>query len=609
MIYYLAARPETVVSIVNYGTLPEELPKYIKNNFLLCSQTISDCFEENAIYPQFFILKLNIPEIHQAQKKLIFLEQLETNTIQQIFVYSQRGMNLLNRLFGGNCPLPIAIAPNIYPDTPQPSKKRPREEVLEEKKPESKRQALNKPPISSAIQDQKLLMPIKKNVYFAPVLPKPPSTEGKKFNNSKGPETFLKGAPVTPTISPKQTTNVTPLSKIDSPQKPINKPSQITPQKETIDRLSTYTEHLDFLQLALKKAKKTILITSFSINHETLLKANLYQLIPEARNRRVKIYIYYNDQKYVDPGIISFLKKHGVFCEQAYTHSKILAIDTNLVATGSFNWLSTIDSKYQECEEGSLVIHGDCKELVEDFWKYIKHYRHRQFAYEGAVRKFERNAENNSAIIYKMDETTELEYLPILDQQCGFFQECFDSAKQRLIICSPFISSIGQYEDDIDVNVLRKTTSRGVDIFFICAAESNSLESFRNFLSKVNSPKIHLIAASNIHLKTIIIDENLIAEGSFNWLSAARDDESEYHNHEQTISVRGDMAKELIEKFFQTRVGLSIQHEMQKAATHTNSALFFGTTARQPNPVFHQSVTKPRIFGGDLQTVIPTSRR
>ena len=64
-----------------------------------------------------------------------------------------------------------------------------------------------------------------------------------------------------------------------------------------------------------------------------------------------------------------------------------------------------------------------------------------------------------------------------------------------------------------------------------------------------------MIGYDDFHLKTLIIDDNIIAEGSFNWFSAVRNENSEYHNHEATLLVRGRAAAELIAEFYQSPVG------------------------------------------------------
>lgn len=335
------------------------------------------------------------------------------------------------------------------------------------------------------------------------------------------------------------------------PQAGVSKQSYVS-----FERISTYDEHIKILQSCLQEAKYSLLITSYGINHETFQRANLFRLFADAKRRNVRIYIYYNDQKNIAEDILRFFEKNDIHCDFTWTHSKILAMDKCFVAAGSFNWLSTINSHYGESEEASFVCHGNiCELIIDDFWKHLKHYRNQQFANNKRVKRFERNPYNISSMVYELDGTTNLTYLPTLDQHCGFLQDLFKQAKNRVIICSPFISSARSYAEDLNTPLLREATSRGVKVYFICSTYSNELGDFQDFLKRLRLPNIHLVTVTNMHLKTIIIDDSLIAEGSFNWLSASRNRDSEYHNHELTLLVEGQMAKCLIQHYFQTKLG------------------------------------------------------
>jgi hypothetical protein len=54
--------------------------------------------------------------------------------------------------------------------------------------------------------------------------------------------------------------------------------------------------------------------------------------------------------------------------------------------------------------------------------------------------------------------------------------------------------------------------------------------------------------ARRIHNKTVTVDDRVISEGSFNWLSAVRRAESLYHRLERTL-VYEDSAAPLIRRF------------------------------------------------------------
>ena len=348
--------------------------------------------------------------------------------------------------------------------------------------------------------------------------------------------------------------------------------------RETIGRLSTLDEHIELLKLAFEEAKRTILITSFGINKDTFTRAGLVRLITSARSRNVRIYIYYNDQKQVDEELLAFLKNNDVMCAETYTHSKILAVDKILIASGSFNWLSGCNSSYKDSEEGSFFCRDIevCEELIEEFWKYIKYYRNHQFKNYKRVDAFDRSGDKDTCVSIELQDKSNIIYIPTLDQHCGFLQECLEKAKTRMIICSPFISAYRQYEDDLAIPAISDAIKRGVNIYFIVGKKSKALSDFKQYLDQLKSSNIHIIAIGNIHLKTIIVDDFIISEGSFNWLSASRDDQSDYHNHEQTLVVEGALAKPLIESFLSSRVGQTFvvhSNAKQKASSAKESSM------------------------------------
>jgi len=63
---------------------------------------------------------------------------------------------------------------------------------------------------------------------------------------------------------------------------------------------------------------------------------------------------------------------------------------------------------------------------------------------------------------------------------------------------------------------------------------------------KQSGAKLKLV--NGIHSKTIIIDNDIIVDGSFNWFSALRDEQSKYFREESSIVVKGEPAQDMIQK-------------------------------------------------------------
>ena len=531
MPYYLATYPETIVSVLNTGTFPNPLPPRLGNKHLICKKNVSDCLVKDISFHQTFLLQLAIPTERNSQDfihidpeedadGILIPRVIKIEWIEKIIVYSQRGSNLLRNLSKNIFSKPIEVNPFMYP----------------------MQRATDSYAEASIHQQNQTGISLSANLKLA----------GKQQERSAN------KLEVNP---PGKKLKVEHLSSSSSSSLPMLQAYQATltnnkPSTSILDRMTSFEQHINLLQAALRDARWTLLITSYSISHETMFNANLYGLLKGAAERGVRIYIYFNDQKDVRDSVLDFFDQNGIFCDEAFTHSKILAVDSKFIAIGSFNWLSTIDDKKASCEEATIVYRGkSCKTIKEDLWKYIRYYRNDQFENDYRVDKFELDTKNESALSYSIENNSKLIYLPTLEQHRIFIKKSFSEAKQRLIICSPFISSTNVFEADINQTTLKSAIERNIEIYFICSKESQHLPNLRDFLTTVNYSNLNLITLDNFHLKTVIIDDDLIAEGSFNWLSASRDRDSVYHNHEVTLIAQGKMAKTLIDRFYHSKVG------------------------------------------------------
>lgn len=568
LIYYLATRPETIRAIVNTGQLPESLPHRLRNEKLVLFHNITSSIRTSSTsYHQTFLLKLIVPILKNSRQLTYFplgtkqygsvvASSLNTNWIQSIIVYSEKSCKLVNRLLKGCRPMSIEHNSKFF--------------------------SLHTPTIDAGLFSANNLTNMKRkhvdiekttkkgvDVYAKETTHPPPKR--RKILSKEKKSHIPKSTLATYTHQ----TFFRIREKQPASQK-INFSLAIS--ENNLLRLSTRQEHLNALEYAFKIAKNSILVTSYSINHETLQSANLYNLIQSVSRRGIRIYFYYNDQKFVDHNILNFLEYEGVYCDQAYTHSKILAVDRTFMASGSFNWLSAVDYRFNPCEDGSIVCQSDlCELLIDDFWKHLKFYRNVQFGNSKSVRSFQRNPYNCDALLYQFDDCySDLCYLPTLEQHQNYLQEAFERATEKIIICSPFISNNAEYEYDIDLDLLRLTSQRGVQIIFVCSEQSQGYaqSNFLTFLRQANCPNVHLFQTRNFHLKTIIVDDSEIAEGSFNWLSAVRDSNSQFHNHEATIVIEGPAAKALIEHFYESNLG-------KELASHFN--FYLKETLQQRN--------------------------
>jgi len=155
----------------------------------------------------------------------------------------------------------------------------------------------------------------------------------------------------------------------------------------------------------------------------------------------------------------------------------------------------------------------------------------------------------DSEIVFKPNTINRID---TLEQHRKSLVKCFKVAQKELIIFSPFIS-IKAIEEDNIITLINETTARGVKVTILT---DKYLDKVRNKLKEnselgrkaITATKANLIEANGIHNKTICIDDRIIIEGSFNWLSATRDTNSPYHRKETSVIIQGTKVKEEIER-------------------------------------------------------------
>jgi len=335
----------------------------------------------------------------------------------------------------------------------------------------------------------------------------------------------------------------------------INPYQQITKQRTVanIIRISTPQDHVECLREGISRATKSILITSYGVDHDMLATYHLYPLFTYAKQRGVNIYIYNSDTKDTDCQASNFFRRHNIAYDGTFTHAKIFAVDNTVVTIGSYNWLS----KDNLWENASLRFSGsECAELIPLVWEDLKYFRNLQFGNFRQLEQYDLDHEDTVPEKWKLDNTTELHYINCLEAHRQFIDSIFKNAKRKIILCSPFINSDSGYQKDFTKKLLNQTLSRKVRIFFVCRTNDPNLSDFRVYLGNLlYSPFMHLVTMLDIHLKTVIVDDEMIAEGSFNWLSASREEDSPYHNHEVTLMLSGNGSRDSIKNFYDSDVG------------------------------------------------------
>jgi len=126
-------------------------------------------------------------------------------------------------------------------------------------------------------------------------------------------------------------------------------------------------------------------------------------------------------------------------------------------------------------------------------------------------------------------------------------KKVFETAQRRILIVSPFLTSAAILEDDV-CGMIRKAKARGVTILIYADYDLNRVD--RHFKKSVvkavtllHRAGVNVTFVNGIHNKTLAKDDDFIAEGSFNWLSAVRKEGGMHQREERTLVNEGKTAK------------------------------------------------------------------
>lgn len=113
-----------------------------------------------------------------------------------------------------------------------------------------------------------------------------------------------------------------------------------------------------------------------------------------------------------------------------------------------------------------------------------------------------------------------------LEEHRTWLKSSFQTASHELWIVSPFVSQRALTADTI-VDRIQNAVSRGIRIVIMVdsvwvygnsSRRNNTLQAIQNMVTA----GAEVYGVPNLHAKIVIIDDTVLAEGSFNWLSAER---------------------------------------------------------------------------------------
>ena len=124
--------------------------------------------------------------------------------------------------------------------------------------------------------------------------------------------------------------------------------------------------------------------------------------------------------------------------------------------------------------------------------------------------------------------------------------EAFHSAQRRILLASPFLAAAAMNADRI-FSLISDAVRRGVDVIVYTGLtvssdlEGRVAEPLQRRLAAIGA-QVHV--TTRVHAKTLIVDDILAVEGSFNWFSASRD--PKLARKDSSVALRGGNAAAVV---------------------------------------------------------------
>jgi phosphatidylserine/phosphatidylglycerophosphate/cardiolipin synthase-like enzyme len=147
---------------------------------------------------------------------------------------------------------------------------------------------------------------------------------------------------------------------------------------------------------------------------------------------------------------------------------------------------------------------------------------------------------------------SELERLDNLDTHCSVLRRAITDARERVLVVSPYLSHAAIEADGLAP--LLASRKGGARIVVAYDQELNTgrdrrlLPRTTKAIEILSATGVELWPLNGAHNKTLAVDDSWIVEGSFNWLSATRDRDSDYLRHEASFLYRGMDASTHVDK-------------------------------------------------------------
>jgi hypothetical protein len=145
-----------------------------------------------------------------------------------------------------------------------------------------------------------------------------------------------------------------------------------------------------------------------------------------------------------------------------------------------------------------------------------------------------------------------------LEEHRKALRKALEESRERVLIVSPYLTKGAVTADDIPT-ALKAAKTRGVRV---CVVYSRDLNRWPDSAARV-AQTLHEAGAevkvtTRMHSKTLAVDGSWIIEGSFNWLSAKREEGHPHQYQESSLVYRGPDAHELVRHAWRDAAGEEI---------------------------------------------------
>jgi PLD-like domain len=170
-----------------------------------------------------------------------------------------------------------------------------------------------------------------------------------------------------------------------------------------------------------------------------------------------------------------------------------------------------------------------------------------------------------------------ISFIRTLEGHQNILAEAFNTAKKKMTLVSPYMTQYAMESDNIPEMMLR-TLQRGTHITIYTDSKDvlkHGMLKYKRDVSYVDCIDWRIV--DRLHAKILIIDDEKLINGSFNWLSALRNPNSRFANYEVSTLVEGQGTQKAINDILEDLHQLEVETLQTHLTNMTNGYMGFIT--------------------------------